>query len=109
MTGKVFAAKLSPKTFLKNRAATSCPEFLMSSTGTAATYATFAKMYSPVIIMRETRPALRAVYTGLELLTSFNTFRILSYPINEDVVLTSAVASVFGFRVLPCHTSWKLA
>jgi hypothetical protein len=37
MIGKVLAAKPSPNTRWKNKAAMSCPELLISSFGTAAT------------------------------------------------------------------------
>lgn len=59
-----FTAPLEPKTFSKKRLAAICLEALSSATGTAAIYATLARMYRIATMRREIEALFRMVLTG---------------------------------------------
>jgi hypothetical protein len=107
--GKIWAAKPLPNTCWKNRTATSCPELLISSFGTAATYATLTKKKRHVTKSSERRPALRTVRTGSDVRTSPKTLNALYHPENAKLVFTRAVAKEPGLVVLPLKGERKLA
>lgn len=81
--GNTFVPNDSPNTLWKNSTATNCPDFLISSAGTAATYATLMKKNRIVETARESPLALRTVRTGSRPLTSPRTLKALCQPTKE--------------------------
>ena len=59
-----FTAPLEPKTFSKKRLAAICLDALSSAIGTAAMYATLARIYRIATIRREMDALFRIVLTG---------------------------------------------
>jgi hypothetical protein len=109
MAGRSFAAHESPKTRRKKSAAMSCPEWRISSRGTAAIYATFIKTKRAVTRDSEMNPAFLIVRTGSAPLTSPITLKALCHPLKAKLVFTKAVASELKLEVLPSKIFWKLA
>jgi hypothetical protein len=101
MAGITFAPHEPPKTRRKKSAAISCPEWWISSRGTAATYATLIKMKMTVTRDSEMNPAFLTIRTGLTPLTSASTLKALFHPTKAKLAFTRAVARELRLEVLP--------
>lgn len=74
---------VSPKTRRKKRAATNCPEFRISSRGTAATYATLVKRKRRHTANKEINPALVEYLVGVLRSTRVKAFEKKTYLSND--------------------------